>query len=212
MDYQGRGCRTRRREVSVSSLIRLRSVRSTRPGPPGTGARGRNSLAARAAAVPEPRCEVRVLAFGHAAVRPGSRRRGRARQRPAAAADDRRNGSCAGMVGGTRLQAPRRRQARVRHGRGLASLAYRSRLDLAGLPATAPRPAQSSIDAAGDRKRREQRAAHVLSVQRGAQARVRVVLAGARAVEKPEVQHHAAPPGHGEPGRPAVRRRVRSAR
>ena len=40
------------------------------------------------------------------------------------------------------------------------------------------------VDAAGGVKRREQRAAGVLDVQRGAQARVRMVVAGTRAVEK----------------------------
>src|SRR5437660_8028292 len=56
------------------------------------------------------------------------------------------------------------------------------------------------IDTAGNGKRREQRAPGVLGVQRGAQARVRMIFTGARAVEKPEAQHNAAPPGRRESG------------
>jgi hypothetical protein len=54
--------------------------------------------------------------------------------------------------------------------------------------------------AAGDIERGDQRVAGILGVQRGSQARIRMVPAGARAVEKPQAQHYTAPPGHGEPG------------
>lgn len=55
------------------------------------------------------------------------------------------------------------------------------------------------VDAAGDGKRCEQRASGILAIQRGAQAGIRMILAGTRSVEQPQAQHHAAPPGGGEP-------------
>jgi hypothetical protein len=78
---------------------------------------------------------------------------------------------------------------------------------MAGMPSGGPAEAvvgdtlaiaADVVGAAGQRQRCEERAGGILDVQRGTKVADGLVVAGARAVQEPKPQHHAAPAGLGE--------------